>query len=112
VSADAPHADVVTAAALDSARPTLVFVRDARSGPSRRMDSLVAWVRVTRKRQLRVVDVEASSNPEVLKLLQITSVPALALLQEGRVVGRLEGKATGDQIEELIRPYVEDDAGS
>jgi thioredoxin-like negative regulator of GroEL len=73
------------------------------------MDSLVAWVRVTRKRQLRVVDVEATSNPEVMKLLEITAVPALALLQDGRVVGRLEGKATGDQIEALIRPYVDGD---
>ena len=73
------------------------------------MDSLVAWVRVTRKRQLRVVDVEASSNPEVVEMLEISVVPALALLNDGRVVGRLEGKATGDQIEELIRPYVGDD---
>ncbi len=76
------------------------------------MDSLVAWVRVTRKRQLRVVDVEASTNPEVVELLQISAVPALALLDGGRVVGRLEGKATGDQIEELIRPYVDDGIAS
>jgi thioredoxin-like negative regulator of GroEL len=104
---DTPHR-AVGAKHLAGTRPTLVFVRDARSGPSRRMDSLVAWVRVTRKRQLRVVDVEASSNPEVVELLDISVVPALALLNDGRVVGRLEGKATGDQIEELIRPYVEE----
>ena len=59
------------------------------------MDSLVAWVRVTRKRQLRVVDVEASSNPEVVELLDISVVPALALLNDGRVVGRLEGRPPG-----------------
>ena len=71
------------------------------------MDSLVAWVRVTRKRQLRVVDIEASSNPMVVETLGVTSVPALALLQGGRVVGKLEGRATGDEIEALIRPYLE-----
>lgn len=111
MSTDTPSEAPPGAQARNAGIPTLVFVRDARSGPSRRMDSLVAWVRVTRKRQLRVVDVEASSNPEVVEMLNLSVVPALALLQDGRVVGRLEGKATGDQIEDLIRPYVEDDDG-
>ena len=91
----------------ESGRPTLVFVWDGRSGPSRRMDSLVAWVRVTRKRKLRVIDLEAGKNPDALEKLHVSAVPALVLLHDGRVVGRLEGKVTGDEIEKLIAPYLE-----
>ena len=83
--------------------PTLVLFVATHARGRAPQESRVAWVRVTRKRQLRVVDVEASSNPEVVELLDISVVPALALLNDGRVVGRLEGRATGDQIEELIR---------
>jgi thioredoxin-like negative regulator of GroEL len=71
------------------------------------MDSLVAWIRVTRKRQLRVVDVEAGSNPAVVEKLRVSEVPALVLLHEGRVVGKLEGRVTGDEIVALIEPFLE-----
>jgi putative thioredoxin len=87
-------------------RPTLVFVWDERSGPSRRMDSLIAWIRVTRKRQLRVVDVEAGRNPAVMVKLGVSGVPALVLLRDRKVVGRIEGKATGDEIEAMIGPHL------
>jgi thioredoxin 1 len=87
-------------------QPTLVFLRRETSGASRRMESLVAWVRVTQKRKLKVVDLDADSNPRLVSQLGVTEVPALVLLKDGRVVGRLEGRARGQQIEELIRPYL------
>lgn len=71
------------------------------------MDSLVAWIRVTRKRQLRVIDVEAGSNPAVVEKLDVSVVPALVLLDQGRVVGKLEGKVTGDEIVALIDPFLD-----
>jgi hypothetical protein len=33
-------------------------------------------------------------------------VPSLLVLEHGRVVDRLEGRATGRQIDDLIRPYI------
>jgi hypothetical protein len=33
-------------------------------------------------------------------------VPALVLIKNRRIVGRLEGRATGRQIDELIRPHI------
>ena len=86
--------------------PTLVFVRGPRSGASRRMESLVAWVRVTQKRRLRVVDVDAERSPELADRLGVREVPTLLVLEDGRVVDRLEGRATGRQIEDLIRPHL------
>lgn len=86
--------------------PTLVFLRKRQSGASRRMESLVAWVKVTQKRRLRVVDVDADRNPALVRELDITEFPTLVLIKDRHVVGRLEGRATGRQIEELIRPHV------
>jgi thioredoxin-like negative regulator of GroEL len=88
------------------AKPTLVFVGHDRSGPSRRMESLVAWVKVTQKTRLRVVDVDANENPRLVRGLGVSKVPALVLLKDRRVLGRLEGRATGRQISDLIQPHI------
>jgi thioredoxin-like negative regulator of GroEL len=87
--------------------PTLVFVGRHDCGATRRMESLVAWVKVTQKKWLRVVDVDADRNPELAHRLGVHETPALLVLQNGSVVGRHEGRATGRQIEELIGPFVD-----
>lgn len=87
-------------------QPTLVFLRRETSGASRRMESLVAWVRVTQKRRLRVVDLDADSHPTVVARLGVSEVPALVLVKDGLVVGRLEGRARGQQIQDLIGPHL------
>ena len=70
------------------------------------MESLVAWVKVTQKKRLRVVDLDADRNPELARRLGVRETPTLVLLEEGSVIGRLEGRSTGRQIDELIRPYL------
>ena len=89
-----------------SAAPTLVFVRRYSSGASRRMESLVAWVKVTQKRRLRVVELDADRHSDLVWQLGVTTAPSLVVVKDRQVVGRLEGKASGRQIEELIRPYL------
>lgn len=71
------------------------------------MEALVAWTRVTKHRQLRVVDVDADERPEVCEALGVSKVPALVLVKDGAVVGRLEGRAHGRQIEGLIGEHIE-----
>ena len=92
-----------------SGLPTLLFVRKRQCGASRKMESLVAWIKVTQKRRVRVVDVDADRHPEVADKLHVASVPALVLVSDGRVLGRLEGRSTGRQIDELIREHVPDE---
>ena len=70
------------------------------------MESLIAWVKVTQRKQLRVVEVDADRHPGLVERLAVTEVPTLLLLENRRVVGRLEGRATGRQIDELIRPHL------
>ena len=87
-------------------RPVLLFFSDRRSGPARRMSSLVAWVRVTEKKRLRVVVVDADANQRLVRALRVSTVPALVLMNDRKIVGRLEGRATGGEIDRLIRPHV------
>lgn len=86
--------------------PTLLFLRDRQSGASRRMESLIAWVKVTQKKRLRVVDVDVDRNPALARGLDVSELPSLVLIKDRRVVGRLEGRATGRQIDDLIRPHL------
>ena len=70
------------------------------------MESLVAWVKVTQKKRLRVVDVDADANPKLVEELGVSKVPALVLVKDRHVLGRLEGRVTGREIEDLIRPHI------
>jgi thioredoxin-like negative regulator of GroEL len=70
------------------------------------MESLVAWVKVTQKKRLRVIDLDADENPGLVNKLDVDTIPALVLIRDRRVVGRLEGRATGQQIDDLIRPHL------
>jgi thioredoxin-like negative regulator of GroEL len=71
------------------------------------MSSLVAWVRVTEKKRLRVVEVDTDANAKLAKAYKVSSVPALVLLRGAKVVGRLDGRVTGAEITRLIQPHVE-----
>jgi thioredoxin-like negative regulator of GroEL len=70
------------------------------------MESLVAWVKVTQKKRLRVIDVDADENPALVEKLEVRKIPALVLIKDRRILGRIEGRATGQQIEDLIRPHL------
>ena len=70
------------------------------------MESLVAWVRVTQKKRLRVVDVDADERPEIVGRLGVTETPSLVLIKDRHVVGRLHGRVTGREIDDLIRPHL------
>ncbi len=86
--------------------PALLFVSRRQCGASRRMESLVAWVRVTQKKRLRVVDVDADESPEIAGKLGVTETPSLVLIKDRNVVGRLDGRVTGREIDDLIRPHL------
>lgn len=93
----------------ETGRVKLVFVSRYRSGASRRMESLVAWIKVTHKRRLDVVELDLDRHSELVAQLGVRAAPSLVLVKDQEVVGRLEGRASGRQIEELIRPHVSDD---
>jgi len=70
------------------------------------MASLIAWIRVTEKKRLRVVEVDVNANRKVAGALEVSVVPSLVLLRGSNVLGRIEGRATGNDITRLIAPHV------
>jgi thioredoxin-like negative regulator of GroEL len=90
----------------DDDRPVLLFFSNRRSGPARRMSSLVAWVGVTEKKRLRVVEVDAERHADLAEALEVSTVPSLVLLRGRKIIGRLDGRATGNDITRLIGPHI------
>jgi len=90
------------------ARPLLVFFTSQRSGPARRMESLLAHIARKERGRLRVSKVDVEDRPDLAERFQVQQVPALALVVERRVVSRLDGRATAPRIESMLEPHLED----
>lgn len=71
------------------------------------MASLVAWVKVTQKRRLTVLEVDTEQHPMLVARLGVTTAPSLVLVKDRHVVGLLEGRVSGREIDDLIRPHLE-----
>lgn len=80
----------------------LIFFTRATSGPSRRMESLLAHVARKERDRLRVRRVDADEHPELLRRFAVEEVPSLVLVVGQKVVDRLGGRANMPQIEQLI----------
>jgi thioredoxin-like negative regulator of GroEL len=70
------------------------------------MDSLIAHIARKERRRLTVVSVDADANSDLAERLRVTEIPTIVLVKEHSPVGRLEGRATGGQIDELINRLV------
>jgi thioredoxin-like negative regulator of GroEL len=70
------------------------------------MQSLIAWLKVTRKSTLQVEEVDVGSNPSLTERLRVVRTPTLVVVADGQPAARLEGRATGKQIDDLLRPFL------
>ena len=89
------------------ARPLLVFFRSERSGPARRMESLIAHLARKERERVRVKRVDVDVRPDLASRFGVTEVPTVVLVRERRVVERLEGRASAPQIERMLEAHVE-----
>jgi thioredoxin-like negative regulator of GroEL len=87
-------------------RPLLVFFTSRRSGPARRMESLLAHIARKERSRLRVSKVDVEERPDLAQQFRVEQVPALALVIEKRVVSRVEGRATAPRIEAMLEPHL------
>ena len=83
-------------------KPLLVFFTSTRSGPARRMESLLAHIARKKRDELRVRRVDVDRHPDLAKRFKIEEVPSLALVIENKVVARIEGRATAPRIESML----------
>jgi thioredoxin-like negative regulator of GroEL len=91
----------------DDSRPLLVFFTSERSGPARRMESLLAHLARKERRRLRTARVDVDSQPEVAAKFKVDSVPTLVLVKERHAVARLEGRVSAPRIESMLEPFLE-----
>jgi thioredoxin-like negative regulator of GroEL len=87
-------------------KPILLFFTRSTSGPARRMESLIAWIKVTQRKRIDVVEVDVERHTELARRLKVSDVPALVLVADGRAVDRIDGRATGHEIDRMIDPYL------
>ncbi len=90
-----------------SSLPTLLFFTTARSGPARRMESLLAHLARKERSRLRISRIDADSSPEWVERLKIDAIPTLILVKDRRPVARLEGRVSAPQIERMLAPYLD-----
>ena len=87
-------------------RPMLVFFTSRRSGPARRMESLLAHIARKERDTLQVKRVDVDERPDLAKRFRVDEVPALALVKGKRVVATIEGRATAPKIERMLDSHV------
>jgi thioredoxin 2 len=90
-----------------SATPLLAFFTEPRSGPARRMESLLAHLARKERGRLRVARVDVGKRPEVASRLNVDTVPTLLLIKDNRVVGRLEGRVSAPRIERMLDKHLD-----
>jgi thioredoxin 2 len=86
--------------------PLLVFFTDERSGPARRMESLLAHLARKERGRLRFQYIDVDRHPDLAGRLHVGAVPTLLLIKDKRVVERLEGRVSAPRIEQMLDPYL------
>lgn len=91
---------------MSDARPLLVFFCSERSGPARRMESLLAHLARKERARLRVMRVDVDEQPQLARRFGVSDVPTLVLVKGKRVVDRIEGRASAPAIESMLKPHL------
>jgi thioredoxin 1 len=90
----------------NDARPLLVFFWSERSGPARRMESLLAHLACKERARLRVMRVDVDEQPDLAERFKVAHVPTLVLVKGKRAVDRIDGRASAPRIESMLEPHL------
>jgi thioredoxin-like negative regulator of GroEL len=91
---------------LSDDKPLLVFFTSERSGPARRMESLLAHLARKERTRIRVMRVDIEEQPELAERFRVTAVPTLVLVKQKKVVERLDGRASAPKIEAMLARHL------
>ena len=94
----------------DDAKPLLVFFSHERSGPARRMESLLAHIARKERGRLRVARVDVDQRPDLADRFRVDEVPTLVLVKDKRTVARIEGRTSAPRIERMLEPHLTEPA--
>jgi len=91
---------------LPDERPLLVFFWSERSGPARRMESLLAHLARKERTRLKIMRIDVDGEPELAERFKVEDVPTLVLVKGHRVVDRLDGRVSAPKIESMLEPHL------
>jgi thioredoxin-like negative regulator of GroEL len=74
------------------------------------MDSTLAHLARKERNRLRLTRVDVEEHPELAAPFGIEDVPTLVLVRDGRIVERLEGRASVPRIEAMLEEHLEDES--
>jgi thioredoxin-like negative regulator of GroEL len=92
--------------AINDAKPLLVFFSTERSGPARRMESLLAHLARKERERLRVASVDIDRRPDLAERFRVREVPTLVLVKDKRAVARIDGRTSAPKIERMLEPHL------
>jgi thioredoxin-like negative regulator of GroEL len=87
-------------------KPLLVFFTSERSGPARRMESLLAHLARKERTRVRIMRVEIDEQPELAEKFRVESVPTLVLVMRKKVVDRIDGRVSAPKIEAMLARHL------
>jgi thioredoxin len=87
-------------------KPLLLFFTSERSGPARRMESLLAHFARKERTRMRIMRVDVEQQPELADKFRVTAVPTLVLVKRKQVVERLAGRVSAPKIEALLARHL------
>jgi thioredoxin 2 len=87
-------------------RTLLLFFSSARSGPSRRMESLLAHIARKERHRLRVVQVDVDERRDFADKLGVQAAPTLVLVRGKEMIARIEGRASAPRIEAMLEQHL------
>ena len=88
-------------------KPLLVFFTSERSGPARRMESLLAHLARKERTRVRVMRVDVEAQLELAEKFRVHDVPTLVLVKRKRSVDRIAGRASAPAIEAMLERNLE-----
>jgi thioredoxin 1 len=91
----------------DDARPLLVFFYSERSGPARRMESLLAHLARKERDRMRFRRVDVDLRPDLAERFKVAEVPTLLLVKGKRIAERLDGRVSCPRIERMLEEHLE-----
>ena len=93
-------------------KPLLVFFTSERSGPARRMESLLAHLARKERTRVHVMRVDVEAQPDLAVKFRVGAVPTLVMVKRKRAVERIEGRASAPAIEAMLARHLEQRAAA
>jgi thioredoxin-like negative regulator of GroEL len=87
--------------------PLLLFFSSIRSGPCRRMESVLAQLARTERSRVDVARIDVDEREDVAEQFAISTVPSLVLVVDRRAVARIEGRASATKIARLLDAHLD-----